>query len=94
MFLEDENHELGLKDVVHVYLLARNDTFKPETIASAWRMSGINPLNPKVFSDADFTPSHATLTVAHTPTSYPTIMPAFNNNLPSDTDDDDFVPPL
>ncbi|ETW79440.1 hypothetical protein HETIRDRAFT_419178 [Heterobasidion irregulare TC 32-1] len=91
-FLEDKNRELALKDVVHVYLVARNHAFKVDTILSTWQKSGIHPINPQVFSDEDFAPSHATLRLANVPSSYPTIMPSFSDDPSSDSSDDTFIP--
>ena len=91
-FLEDKNQELALKDVVHIYLVARNHAFKVDTILSTWRKSGIHPINPQVFSDKDFTPSHAMSCLANVPSSYPTIMPSFGDNPSSDSSDNTFIP--
>jgi hypothetical protein len=56
---------------IEVYLNARNTAFLPDTIISAFRSSGICPLNPNVFTAADFAPSYSTSTEIQLPEGYP-----------------------
>lgn len=48
----------------------------------AWRKSGICPLNPNIFTAADFAPSYTTPTMFHTPSTYPTSVPDFSDAPP------------
>jgi hypothetical protein len=60
------------EDFVREYMAIRRGTFKPTTIISAFRKSGIRPLNPDIFTNEDYTSSIPTSTAAHVPSSYPT----------------------
>ena len=67
-----ETHiEIPIQDFVKEYMHARAEAFKPETIQTAFRKSGICPINPKVFTDDDYAPSIPTSSRAHVPISYP-----------------------
>ncbi|KAJ3879596.1 hypothetical protein F5051DRAFT_349952, partial [Lentinula edodes] len=66
---------MDLRDVVKQYMAVRDLSFKESTIKTAWRKSGINPLNPEIFSEADFAPSIASSTKMQLPASYPTRLP-------------------
>lgn len=70
--VEDTGEEMPREDFVREYMAVRKATFKPETIISAFRKSGIKPLNPNIFTNEDYAPSIPTSTAAHVPTSYPT----------------------
>jgi hypothetical protein len=45
----------------------REKAFLPETISKAWKKSGIYPLNPDIFTNADFAPSASSSRHAHLP---------------------------
>jgi len=76
--------EVVLKNIVRVYMDVRQKAFKKETIFAAWRKAGIRLLNPNIFTDADFAPSHTTSTHLHTPSSYPENTPGFFDDPSSD----------
>lgn len=57
------------------YLAIRNEAFKPSTIRSAWRRSGLHPFNHNIFNDDNFAPSHNTSNTSHFPGSYPALPP-------------------
>jgi hypothetical protein len=79
--LETTDEEIRKVDFVKEYMEARRHAFLPDTIKKAWERSGICPLNPNIFTDADFAPSASTSRHAHLPGSYPT---------GHDSDDSDF----
>jgi hypothetical protein len=55
--LQDTGAEIPVQDFVKEYMLARDEAFKAETIEKAFKNSGIRPLNPDIFSEADYAPS-------------------------------------
>ena len=69
--------EVILKDIVQVYMGVRQKAFKKETILMAWHKASIWLLNPNIFTDVDFAPSHTMSTQSHTPSTYPENMPGF-----------------
>ena len=79
--LEATDEEIRKVDFVKEYMEARKHAFSPDTIRKAWERCGICPLNPNIFTDADFSPSASTSRHAHLPGSYPT---------GHDSDDSDF----
>ena len=42
-----------------------------ELIKTAFRLTGLSPFNPDIFTNEDFAPSKASSVVAHFPQSYP-----------------------
>lgn len=58
-------------NVIGIYMKARDDAFKEETIRSSFAKTGICPWNPNVFEEEDYAPSYPTSTVAHFPETYP-----------------------
>jgi hypothetical protein len=62
-------------DIVQVYMDARKDCFKPDTILTGWRLVGIRPLNPDIFTADDYAPSINTSTIAYVPECFPEINP-------------------
>ncbi|KAF8595755.1 hypothetical protein BDV93DRAFT_573825, partial [Ceratobasidium sp. AG-I] len=42
-------------------------------ICLSWGKTGLFPLNPKVFQEEDFAPSHTFLVKGHLPASYPSV---------------------
>ncbi|TFY77763.1 hypothetical protein EWM64_g6246, partial [Hericium alpestre] len=71
---------IGIQDVVAEYMTARKASFTEKTISAAWTKSGIRPLNPDIFIDSDFAPSHLTSTQAHFPSSFPALALSIESN--------------
>ncbi|KIK64727.1 hypothetical protein GYMLUDRAFT_108984, partial [Collybiopsis luxurians FD-317 M1] len=55
--LTETGEPMELQYVVKEYWEARKVSFKESTILASWQKSGIQPLNPSVFSASDFAPS-------------------------------------
>lgn len=66
---------MELEDVVEEYMAARAVSFKEDTILAAWRKSGICPLDPNIFTEADFAPSIPSSTQSQLPTTFPKRLP-------------------
>jgi hypothetical protein len=62
-------------DIVQVYMDARKECFRQETILTGWRLVGIRPLNPNIFTAEDYAPSISTSVIAHIPETFPDINP-------------------
>jgi hypothetical protein len=67
---------------------AREKAFLLETVLKAWKKSGIYPLNPNIFTDANFTPSALTSRHAHVLGSYPTGHDSDNSDFKSGSDEE------
>lgn len=86
--------------IIPAYLKGTRDVLTKPHIASAFKKTGLYPLNRMVFSEADFAPSRATSTVAHVPASFPSDVPSSDPIEPSDdklkaeseSSDSDFSP--
>lgn len=83
-------------NVIHEYLQVRH-VVTPDLIKTAFRKTGIHPLNPNIFTADDFAPSKSFSTVAHVPTSFPheipSSPPAQSSDLDgSDTSDEEYLP--
>ncbi|KAK0481103.1 DDE superfamily endonuclease-domain-containing protein, partial [Armillaria luteobubalina] len=87
--LEETGNTMQLRDVVTKYMKARRAAFKPETILKAWRKAGIRPINPDIFTEADYAPSYSTSTQMHVPPSFPRKLPS----VPDASSDDGFFDP-
>ena len=96
--LQDTGAEIPVQDFVKEYMVARDEVFKAETIQKAFKNSGIRPLNPSIFTEADYAPSRVSSTQAHTPSTYPqaafgyqpyTPLPCDDNDLSNDEDRDE-----
>jgi len=66
---------MDLKDVVWEYFVARRKAFKETTILQAWKKSGLRPINPNIFTAADFAPSHPSSFKCHALSTFPSKMP-------------------
>ncbi len=69
--MEENREGIQCQDVVREYMVARTESFKESTILSAWRKSGIRPLDPTIFSLLEFGPSFVSLTNPPLPESFP-----------------------
>ena len=58
-------------EFIQEYMKVRRGTFTTEIITSAWRKTGLYPLNPDIFTDLDCSPSQMTSTLTHYPASFP-----------------------
>ena len=88
MFLEKTRRSISRENVVEEYLAARTDLITEGLILSAWKKSGIRPLDPNVFSEEDFAPSYASLTNPPLPISFPSL----TNDLDSPQVEDSYRP--
>lgn len=71
--VEDTGQEMPREDFVKEYMAVRNASFKESTLRTAWRKSGLWPINRDIFRNDDYAPSVATSTHASAvPSSYPT----------------------
>jgi hypothetical protein len=87
--LEDTGEEIRKVDFIKEYMAARKLAFLPETVMKAWAGCGICPLNPKIFSDADFAPSASTSTKGHMLTSYSAEFYGEESDLDRDENEDE-----
>ena len=69
--LDETGEGMAMKDVVKEYFVARKKSFTKKNISQAWRKSGLNPLNPTLFTPSDFAPSHRSSTNVYAPSSFP-----------------------
>ena len=69
--LDETGEEIPIVEFIMEYMYARELSFLPETIQSAFKRCGINPFDPNIFTDADFLPSAAYSTQRYVPSSYP-----------------------
>ena len=69
--LEEMGESLARPDVVKEYLAARADSVDSDIILTAWRKSGIRPLNPGVFTEKDFAASFTSSINLPFPSSFP-----------------------
>jgi hypothetical protein len=56
---EEGGEGIAWSQVVRHYMAAHSGSFKESTILTAWRNSGISPLDPGIFMLKDFAPSWA-----------------------------------
>jgi hypothetical protein len=76
IYLEGTGQGIERKHVVREYMAAQVTAFTENTILQAWRKCGIRPLNPGIFSAADFAPSQNTSTQLELPDTYPEQLPS------------------
>jgi len=87
--LEETGEGMDMKDVVREYFTARRKAFTEKNILQAWRKSGLRPLNPDIFTTADFAPSHSSSSRCHAPSTFPSRMP----HVPDASSDDGMFDP-
>ncbi|THU98481.1 DDE-domain-containing protein, partial [Dendrothele bispora CBS 962.96] len=73
--MNDTGSGMEIKDVVKEYMAVRVKSFTESNVSTAWRKSGIKPLDPDIFTEADFAPSLASSTTMHVPASFPQKLP-------------------
>jgi hypothetical protein len=66
---------MEMKDVVTEYFRVRKKAFKETTILKAWKNAGLRPINPNIFTAADFAPSHGSSIKCQAPSTFPSRMP-------------------
>ncbi|KAH9018843.1 DDE superfamily endonuclease-domain-containing protein [Lactarius pseudohatsudake] len=71
LVLDETGESITRRTVVREYMAARTKSVNEELIISAWRRSGIRPLNPEVFTEEDFAPSYSSSTKPPFPVSFP-----------------------
>jgi hypothetical protein len=59
--------------VVKEYMAARTDSITEKVILSAWKRSGIRPLDPNVFTEEDYAPSYGSSINPPLPVPFPSI---------------------
>jgi hypothetical protein len=79
LVLEETGKSITRSDVIKEYMAARAKSVKEGLILSAWRRSGIRPLNPDVFTEEDFAPSYALSTKPPLPVSFPGLPDGFDS---------------
>ncbi len=82
--LEETGNTMELRDVVAKYMKVRCAVFISETILKVWQKAGIRPINPDIFTEADYIPSYSTSTQMHVPPLFPTKMPSVPDTLLDD----------
>ncbi|KAG6887876.1 hypothetical protein C0992_010389 [Termitomyces sp. T32_za158] len=78
--------EIDRYNIIHEYMEVRR-VMTPELIKSAFRTTGIEPLNTSIFTPEDFGPSMASSTQAHVPETYPNEVSSSPNQYPTNDDD-------
>jgi hypothetical protein len=67
----------------------RDRFLTPKLIQNAFRVTGISPLNPDVFTKEDYAPSQAFSIKAHVPKTYPDNVPSSDPAIATDHEDGD-----
>ena len=79
LVLDETRKSITRQVVIREYMAARAKSVKEELILSAWRRSGIRPLNPDVFTEEDFAPSYASSTKPPLPVPFPSLPDGFDS---------------
>lgn len=86
-------------NVIQNYLKVRSKYMSAALMKSAFKKTGLYPVNRTVFTEEDFAPSKASSTTAWTPDSFPDDVPTSDIEIPSDAesedewiDEDDVIP--
>ena len=72
--MDETGKGITRQHVIKHYMLARATSFKEKTIVSAWKRSGLSPLNPEVFTQRDFGPSVTTSIKPLFPASFQSLL--------------------
>lgn len=83
-----QRNTITRETVVHEYMHIRAKYMTPQTITSAFRRSGMWPIDPTVFNHQDYAPALHSSTQVTAPSSYPTYVPSspFSARATSPTD--------
>ena len=73
---EDTGQGIRYTDAVHHYLDIREAAILPHIVKQSFISTGLNPINPNVFTEKDYAPSRNTSTFTTVPSSFPTQLPA------------------
>ncbi|CAK5274984.1 unnamed protein product, partial [Mycena citricolor] len=87
--VDDTTKEMPKEDFVKHYMDVRRQTFKPATIQTAFRKSGLFPINRAAFNDEDYATSVPFSTTARDIPVAPQFEPYTPFQLPADPDDKD-----
>ena len=76
----------GIKcqNVIKEFMITSTESFKESTILSAWKKSGMQLLNPHIFTKKDFNASFGSSTHPPMLDSFPVCPPSDNNLVPVD----------
>ena len=69
--LDETGESITRRTLVREYMTARTMSITEDLVVSAWRRSGIRPLNPQVFTEEDYAPSYASSINPPLPVSFP-----------------------
>ena len=97
--MDETGEGITRQQVIKHYMLARAMSFKDKTVLSAWKKSGISPLNPEIFTQRDFGPSFATSIKPLFPASFQSLLDSgpesrgtgVEDNEDNDDEDEDMV---
>jgi DDE superfamily endonuclease len=91
-YLTSTNVPVSRYNLVHEYMLIRNQFMTHDIITNTFKSSGIWPFNPDVFMEEDYTPSNAFSIKVHAPENFPCEVPssdvAIMTDCASDSDSD------
>lgn len=70
------NEPIEKSSLMDHYTAVRNNTLNSKLIADSWRRSAHYPIDPHIFTDDDYAPSHGTSCLSHMPADYPSEIPS------------------
>ena len=77
--MEETGEGIKCQNVIKEYMITCTKSFKESTILSAWKKSGMQPLNPHIFAEKVFGASFRSSTHPPMPDSFP-VWPYSNDN--------------
>ncbi|KAI9064706.1 DDE-domain-containing protein [Trametes sanguinea] len=92
--IAEERGDVHRGDFVIEYLKVRQQSITEAIIKAAWANTGIVPLNPNIFTKADFAPSRPTSTKASFPSSFPTAVLDTTSGTPSNQQAQEYDEPI